>query len=218
MNAEPVSLATVTPITATTIVSVAPARPLSRECAARIAGYTAMAWRYDRLPANADARLLRHYKQTVIDGWLQSGDLAATVDLWMDLKIYVAGDVALKTLCSGSPQPRFAGAGLLAYLDIDDGDLDAGETFNILWHAADAEEMLSRPVLRTALLQLFEALQEQSSLSAAEVKSLLSWDELCERYERDGARETLQQAATAMCEDWPSKQHNAPLEQRTAAE
>ncbi len=218
MNAESVSFAAVTPITASTIVSVTPPRPLSRECAARIAGYTVMAWRYDRLPANADARLLRHYKQSVVDGWLQFGDLAATFDLWMDLKIYVAGDVALKALCAGSPQPRFAGAGLLPYLDIDDGDLDAGETFNILWHAADAEEMLSRPVLRTALSQLFETLQRQHSLSAAEVKSLLSWDALQDRFERDGACEKLEDAARAACEDWPLKECNAPVEHRNAAE
>src|SRR5690242_18709704 len=136
MNAEHLSLASVTP-----------PRPLSRECAARIAGYTVMSWRYNRLPSVVDADLLRHYARNVVDGWLQSGDLSASIDSWMDLKIYVAGDVALKALCSRSPQPRFAGAGLLAYLDIDDGDSDACETINVLWHAADAEETLSQPVM-----------------------------------------------------------------------
>ena len=207
MNAEHLSLASVTP-----------PRPLSRECAARIAGYAVMAWRYERLPTVVDASLLRHYARSIVDGWLESGDLAATFDLWMDLKIYVAGDVARKALCSSSPQPRFAGAGLLAYLDIDDGDTDAGETFNILWHAADAEELLSRPVMRTALSQVFEALQRQPSLTAAEVKALLDWDVLCDRFEREGTREPLEVAAAAAGEDWPAKQRGPAIEHRTAAE
>jgi len=208
MNAEHLSLA-----------SVMPPRHLSRECAARIAGYTVMAWRYNRLPSVVDANLLKHYRGRVVDGWLESGDLAATFDLFMDLKIYVAGDVALKALCSGSPQPRFAGAGLLAYLDIDDGDTDAGETFNVLWHAADAEEMLSQPVMRTALSQLFEALQRQPSLSATEVKSLLDWDALNERFVSEyGACSSLEVAATAAHEDWPLKQRHEPLQHQAAAE
>lgn len=206
MSAEHLSLASVTP-----------PRRLSRECAARIAGYTVMAWRYNRLPAAVDANLLRHYRGRVVDGWLESGDLAATVDLFVDLKIYVAGDVALKALCSGSPQPRFAGAGLLAYLDIDDGDSEAGETFNVLWHAADAEEMLSKPVMRTALSLLFEALQRQPTLTAAEIKALLDWDALCERFAQEGSRESLEDAALAAGEDWPLKQR-AINERQAAAE
>jgi len=207
MNAEPLSASSVSPLAAT------PQRRLSRECAARLAGHTVMAWRYNRLPANADARLTRHYQQAVVDGWLKSGDLTSSFDLWMDLKIYVAGDVALNALCSASPRPRFAGAGLLAYLDLDD-DLDSCESFNILWHAADAEEMLSRPVLRTALLQLFEAFQREPALSGAEVRDLLSWDELSARYEADGARDTLEEAAAAAGETWMT----AKPQRRTAAE
>lgn len=200
-----------------TLASVSPPRQLSRECAARIAGYAVMSWRYDRLPSFVDAALLRHYASSVVDGWLQSGDLAATFDLWMDLKIYVAGDVALKALCSGTPQPRFAGAGLLAYLDIDDGDADAGETFNILWHAADAEEMLSQPVMRTALSLVFEALLERPSLTAAEIRALLDWDGLRERFEREGTSESLEEAAGAAREDWLLKR-NPHHEHRNAAE
>jgi hypothetical protein len=177
-----------------------------------------MAWRYNRLPSHVDASLLRHYARSVVDGWLESGDLAATIDLWMDLKIYVAGDVALKALCSGSPQPRFAGAALLSYLDIDDGDSEAGETFNVLWHAADAEEMLSQPVMRTALVQVFEELQRRPSLTAAEIKALLDWDVLSARFEVDGGCESLEQAAMVACEDWPLKQRHAPVEHRSAAE
>jgi len=213
MNAEHLSLASVTPLS-----EIEPQRSLSRESAARLAGHTVMAWRYDRLPANADARLTRHYKQAVVDGWLQSGDLTSSLDLWMDLKIFVAGDVALRSLCSDAPQPRFAGAGLLADLDIDDGDSEAGETFNILWHAADAEEMLSRPVLHTALAQLFDALRREPCLSAAEVKSLLSWEELSARYEREGARESLEQAAVSARDDWLLKQTSTQQEHRSAAE
>ena len=212
MNAEPLALASVTPLT-----SIAPPRPLSRESAARIAGHTVMAWRYQRLPANADGRLTRHFKQAVVDGWLQSGDLTSSFDLWMNLKIYVAGDVALKTLCNASPQPRFAGASLLAYFDLDDS-FDSCESFHILWHAADAEEMFNRPILRTAALQLFDALQREPTLSAAEIKSLLNWDELSARYERDGARESLADAATAAGEDWLFKQQTIASEQRSAAE
>jgi len=132
----------------------------------------------------------------------------------------VSGDVALKALCSGSPQPRFAGAGLLAYLDIDDGDSEAGETFNVLWHAADAEEMLSQPVMRTALSQLFEALQRQPSLTTAEVKALLDWDALNERFVgEDGADSSLEDAAAAAREEWPLKQRNAsPPHHQAAAE
>lgn len=201
MNVEHLSLASITA-----------ARPLSRENAARLAGYAAMAWRYNRLPSLVDAGLLRHYRSRVVDGWLESGDLAATFDLFMDLKIFVAGDVALKALCSGSPQPRFAGAGLLAYLDIDDGDTEAGETFNVLWHAADAEEMLSQPVMRTALAQLFDALQRQPSLSAAEAKSLLEWDALSDRFVHEDGGCSLEEAAAAAREEWPLKhrQHHAP--------
>jgi hypothetical protein len=207
MNAEHLSLA-----------SVMPPRPLSRESAARIAGHTVMAWRYNRLPSVVDAELLRHYASHVVDGWLQSGDLAASIDSWMDLKIYVAGDVALKALCSRSPQPRFAGAGLLAYLDIDDGDSDAGETINVLWHAADAEETLSQPVMRTALTQVFEALQEKPSLTAAEIKALLDWDTLCARFDRDGERASLEEAAIAAREEWPLRHRNASIAHRHAAE
>jgi len=208
MNAEHLSLASVTP-----------PRPLSRECAARIAGYAVMAWRYNRLPTIVDAGLLKHYRARVIDGWLESGDLAASHDLFMDLKVFVAGDVALKALCSRSPQPRFAGAGLLAYLDIDDGDGEAGETLNVLWHAADAEEMLSQPIMRTALSQLFEALQRQPSLAAAEVKALLNWDALNERFVReDGSCSSLEVAAAVAREDWMLRQLNAPMAQQAAAE
>ncbi|MBI1212208.1 MAG: hypothetical protein GC190_12150 [Alphaproteobacteria bacterium] len=206
MNAEHLSLASVTPL-----------RQMSRECAARIAGYTVMAWRYDRLPSVVDASLLRHYARSVVDGWLESGDLAATTDLWMDLKIYVAGDVALKALCASSPQPRFAGAGLLPYFDIEDDDVEAGETFNIRWHAADAEETLSQPVMRTALLQIFEALQRQPSLTAGEVKALLDWNVLCGRFERQDGCETLEAARVAAGEDWPVK-HSGGIEHRSAAE
>lgn len=177
-----------------------------------------MAWRYGRMPSVVDAGLLRHYARNVVDGWLASGDVAATFDLWMDLKIYVAGDVALKLLCADAPQPRFAGAGLLAQFDIDDGDTEAGETLNILWHAADAEEVLAQPVMRTALVQLFEALQRQSALSAAEVKALLDWDSLCARFERQGGWETLEAAAAAAGEDWLARQRVKTIGQRSAAE
>lgn len=201
-----------------TLASVSPPRPLSRECAAKLAGYAVMAWRYGRMPSMVDAGLLRHYARNVVDGWLQSGDVAATFDLWMDLKIYVAGDVALKALCPDAPQPRFAGAGLLAQLDIEDGDTEAGETFNILWHAADAEEALAQPVMRTALAQIFEALQGQPSLSAAEVKALLDWESLCTRFERQGGWESLEAAAQAAGEDWLTRQRGKAMEQRSAAE
>ncbi len=213
MNAEHLSLASVSTLSLAT-----PQHPLSRESAARVAGHIVMAWRYNRLPANADARLTRHYKQAVVDGWLQSGDLTSSFDLWMDLKIFVAGDVALRTLCSDAPHPRFAGACLLADLDIDEGHTENGETFNILWHGADAEEMLSRPVLRTALAQVYDALQSEPSLSAAEVKSLLAWEELSARYEREGARESLAEAAASAREDWLLKQPTANQEHRAAAE
>jgi hypothetical protein len=213
MEAEHLSLASVTPL-----AEITPHRPLPRESAARIAGHTVMAWRYNRLPANADARLTRHYKQAVVDGWLQSGNLTSSFDLWMDLKIFVAGDVALQALCANAPLPRFAGASLLPALDIDEGDTDSGEAFNILWHAADAEEMLNQPVLRTALVQVFDALQREPSLSAAKVKSLLSWEELAARYKREDARESLEEAAASAREDWLLKQTSTHQEHRTAAE
>lgn len=212
MNAEHLSLAPVIPLTSLAT------RPLSRESAARVAGHAVMAWRYDRLPTNADGRLTRHYKQTVIDGWLQSGDLSSSFDLWMNLKILVAGDVALRALCSDVPLPRFAGASVLADLDIDEGDTDAGETLNILWHAADAEEMLNRPVLRTALVQIYDALKREPALSAAEIKTLLSWEALSARYRREGARESLEEAANAAGEDWLLKHPGVAPEQRSAAE
>ncbi len=208
MNAEHLSLASVTP-----------PRPLSRDNAARVAGHVVMAWRYDRLPANADERLTRHYKQSVVDGWLQSGDLASSLDLWINLKIYVAGDVAQRALCADAPLPRFAGASLLTDLEIeDDGDAERGETLNILWHGADAQEMLDRPVLRTALAQVFEALQAEPTLSAGEIKGLLSWEMLSARYERDGATESLEQAALAAREDWLLRRASSAQEHRTAAE
>jgi hypothetical protein len=176
-----------------------------------------MAWRYDRLPASAEARLTRHYKQAVVDGWLESGDLTSSLDLWMNLKILVAGDVALRTLCADAPLPHFPGAGLLAELGIDD-DAAAAEAFNVRWHAADTEEMMAGPVLRTALLQLFDALRRDAALSAAEVKSLLDWEELRTRYAREGATSSLDDAVSATVDGWPLRRPAVQQEQRDAAE
>ena len=206
MNAEHLSLASVTP-----------QRPLSRESAARIAGHMVMAWRYDRLPASAEARLTRHYKHAVVDGWLESGDLASNLDLWMNLRILVAGDVALRALCADALLPHFPGAGLLAELDLDD-DAAAAEAFNVRWHAADAEEMMAGPVLRTALLQLFDALRREPALTAAEVKNLLDWEELKARYAREGATSSLDEAVSATVDGWPLRRPAVQQDQRDAAE
>jgi hypothetical protein len=136
----------------------------------------------------------------------------------MNLKILIAGDVAVRVLCPDAPLPRFAGAGLLADLDIDGDDADAGETLNILWHAADSEEMFSRPVLRTALAQVFDALKHQPILSAADIRALLSWEELNRRYSSDAGGQSLEEAASLAGESWPLKRPPVPRERRTAAE
>ena len=74
------------------------------------------------------------------------------------------------------------------------------------------------PALRTALLQLFDALRREPALTAAEVKNLLDWEELKARYAREGATSSLEEAVSATVDGWPLRRPAVQQEQRDAAD